>query len=270
MILRDQATSSGDGENISLHSAICPGWISVLPSMPSVRPCSHSARKPCLVAEVVVDAVDHVEAIGARRQQRHRQPGQDGEAPAGCQRARFLQQVIGAEHEAGEPRHLVHGGDLAHVEDGHRRFHHRPHAGGLRAAHAGMDLRHVHDVAGPRHLRHQDGIGVRLRRHLQVLHAPGRVEAVDADHQFAPAIAPGLHGGRHLGAGLRLGIGRHRILEVEDQRIGVERLGLLERALIGAGHVENAASGSQGHGTSVDCCSATLDAALREWKPTFG
>ena len=56
-----------------------------------------------LVAEVVVDAVDHVEPIGPRREQRHRQPWQDGEAAAGGQRARFLQEIVGAEHEAGEP-----------------------------------------------------------------------------------------------------------------------------------------------------------------------
>ena len=46
MILRAQDTSPAAGENISLQAAIWPGWISVLPSMPSVRPCSHSARKP--------------------------------------------------------------------------------------------------------------------------------------------------------------------------------------------------------------------------------
>ena len=46
MILRAHDTSSSVGEKISLHGPTCEGWISVLPSMPSVRPCSHSAPKP--------------------------------------------------------------------------------------------------------------------------------------------------------------------------------------------------------------------------------
>ena len=145
----------------------------------------------------------------------------------------------------------MHGGNLAHVEDRHRRFHHRPHAGLLRTAHAGMDLRHVHDVAGPCHLGNEDGIRVHLRRHLQVLHPPWRVQPIDADHQFAPAITTGPDGRSHLGARLCLGIGRHRILEVEDERIGGKRPCLFKRPLIGAGHVENAASGSQGHVNSI-------------------
>src|SRR5690606_33106021 len=41
-----------------------------------------------------------------------------------------------------------------------------------------------------------------------------------------------------LACGL-LRIGRDRVLEVEDQRVGGQRLGLLERAFVRAGHVQN-------------------------------
>ena len=54
------------GENTSLQGPIWSGWISVLPSKPRSRPCTHSARKPSSSARVVVDAVEDVEAVGAR------------------------------------------------------------------------------------------------------------------------------------------------------------------------------------------------------------
>jgi hypothetical protein len=46
MILRDQSISSAVGEKISLQGRTWLGWIRVFPSMPSVRLCSHSWRKP--------------------------------------------------------------------------------------------------------------------------------------------------------------------------------------------------------------------------------
>src|SRR5262245_59617772 len=46
MILRANATSAAGGANTSLATAIWSGWISVLPSNPRVRPCTHSRRKP--------------------------------------------------------------------------------------------------------------------------------------------------------------------------------------------------------------------------------
>ena len=61
------------------------------------------------------------------------------------------------------------------------------------------------------------------------------------DH-FARAVAARLHGGADLLARRGLGVGRDRVLEVEDQRVGGKRLGLLERAGVGAGHVEHAAA----------------------------
>ena len=118
MILRAQATSSSVGEKISLQGATCEGWISVLPSMPSVRPCSHSSRKPAVVAEVVVDAVEDVEPVGARRDDGHGQPRHDGDAVVQRAGTRFLQKVVGAHDEAGEPvlRIGAERGDLARIQ----------------------------------------------------------------------------------------------------------------------------------------------------------
>ena len=46
MILRANATSAAGGANTSLATATWSGWISVLPSKPSARPCTHSRLKP--------------------------------------------------------------------------------------------------------------------------------------------------------------------------------------------------------------------------------
>ena len=42
--------------------------------------------------------------------------------------------------------------------------------------------------------------------------------------------------------GALLGLGRDRVFEVKDQRVGRQRAGLFERARIGARHVEDAAA----------------------------
>jgi hypothetical protein len=42
MIFRACATSASLGENAALHAAIWFGWITVLPSNPMPRTCSHS------------------------------------------------------------------------------------------------------------------------------------------------------------------------------------------------------------------------------------
>src|SRR5262249_49611157 len=56
-----------------------------------------------LVLEVVIDAVDDVEAIGAGGDQRHGKPGHHGKAVMQSAGTRLLDQVIGAHDEAAEP-----------------------------------------------------------------------------------------------------------------------------------------------------------------------
>ena len=43
---RDQAMSSAEGENAAFAAAIVFGWIRVLPSKPSSRPCRHDSANP--------------------------------------------------------------------------------------------------------------------------------------------------------------------------------------------------------------------------------
>ena len=57
--------------------------------------------------------------------------------------------------------------------------------------------------------------------------------------------SPDGDGGADPVAGLGLGVGGDGVLEVEDERVGGEALGLLEGPLVGAGHVEDGAAGAE-------------------------
>ena len=81
----------------------------------------------------------------------------------------------------------------------------------------------------------------------EVLGVPGRIDAVDADDHLARAEATRLHGLGDLATRGLLGVGGDRILEVEDDAVGGERLGLLQRAGVGTRHVEHAAARTDGH-----------------------
>ncbi len=59
-----------------------------------------------------------------------------------------------------------------------------------------------------------------------------------------PYIA-GLHRGDGLGPGVGLGVGGDGVLEVEDDRVGRDRLRLLEGALVGRRHVQHRAARAQ-------------------------
>ena len=104
------------------------------------------------------------------------------------------------------------------------------------------------DVGAGAGLRQQDGVGRRRRGGGEIGLAPGRVEPVDADDELALAIAAGLDRVADLLARGFLGFGGDGVLEIEDQRVGGEGLGLLQRAGVRARHVEHAASGTDLHG----------------------
>ena len=76
----------------------------------------------------------------------------------------------------------------------------------------------------------------------QVVGMPGRIDAVDPDEHLARAEAAGLDRVGDLLARGFLGVGRDRILEVEDDAVGGERFRLLQGAGIGARHIKQAAA----------------------------
>ena len=92
--------------------------------------------------------------------------------------------------------------------------------------------------------QHRVGAGAGGRG--EVVGAPRRAGAVHPDHHLALAVAARRHRRHHLAARLLLGGRRHRVLQVEEQHVGVEGAGLLQRPGVGAGHVEGAAARADG------------------------
>ena len=222
-----------------------------------------------LVAEVVIDAVDDVEAIGARGDEGHGEPGHHGEAVMQRAGARFLDQVVGAHDEAAEPVLGIDGGggDGAGIEDRHRRLHHGPEADLLRRMHALQDLGDADDVAGMHDLRHEDGVRLGIAGGENVLGAPGRLQRIDADDHLARAVAAAFHRGADLGTRLQLLVRRHGVLEVEDERVGGKGLGLLQRALVGARHIEHAPARAALHDDRSPLVQCSVDPRLEPDNP---
>ena len=200
------------------------GWISVLPSKPQSRPCSHSARKPFVIGEVVIDAVENVDAVGARGGERASSARAASAARPGSRRARvsLARSFVPMTKQAGACRRRARRSRSAsRIEDRERRLDHGPEPGALRRR---------RDCAGAgrprRESRRDDTFGTRIASGAAAAAAArsaspqGVSSAVDADHHFPRAVAARLHGGADLLARLRLGIGRDRVLEVEDHRVG--------------------------------------------------
>ncbi len=85
----------------------------------------------------------------------------------------------------------------------------------------------------------------------QIVLRPGGGWAVDAQQDLAAAITALLERGEHLGASRLLGIGRDRVLEIEDQPVGGQGAGLVERARVGSRHIENGTTRANGRGHGV-------------------
>ena len=118
------------------------------------------------IAEIVVDAVEDVDAVGVRGEQAARQPRQHRRAAGHEPRPRFLGEIVGAHDEAGEPRlGIVRlGGERIDVEDRHRRLDHRPDAGLEIALHVEQPLADAFERVDPADLRHQDAVRRRRAR----------------------------------------------------------------------------------------------------------
>ena len=121
---------------------------------------------------------------------------------------------------------------------------HMAHKGRSAGAPAAFNARQRVQLGRAFDLGQQHGVGAGGGEGARVVQSPRRVQRVDARHAFAPAVAAGLQGGGHLRARLWLGVGRDRVLQVQDQHVGIQASGLVERAGVGAGHVERGAAGA--------------------------
>ena len=114
--------------------------------------------------------------------------------------AGVLGEIVRAHDEAGQPRVDVvrRARDRLRPQDRERRLDHGPDPGALRGAELAQAQAHRRESLGRRHLRHEDRIGRRGDGGRKIGLAPGRLERVDADHQFPLAVAARLHGGADL------------------------------------------------------------------------
>ena len=162
-------------------------------------PAWHSRLKPSSSGECIVDAVERYRAHW-RGRRRGRSSARAASAPGpAAQRARgVLRQIVGAHHEAGEPgrgsRAASAISSAASMARGVSIIAHTRVASGVPASSSTRPTRTR--SAGVRHLGHQDGVGRGLGRGVEVVRAPRRVEAVDADEHLAQAVAAGLDRGR--------------------------------------------------------------------------
>ena len=70
------------------------------------------------------------------------------------------------------------------------------------------------------YFRHQDSVGRGMGGGGEIIGMPGRVDAVDADEHLVRAEPAGFDRVGDLRPRRFLGVGRHRILEVEDDAVG--------------------------------------------------
>ena len=81
----------------------------------------------------------------------------------------------------------------------------------------------------------------------EVVGAPRRRQPVAADRQLAVAVLARRDRGDGLLAGQRLGVGRHGVLEVEDDGVARDLLGLLQRPGVRRRHVQHRPPRPFGH-----------------------
>ncbi len=68
---------------------------------------------------------------------------------------------------------------------------------------------------------------------------PRRIDTVHAQHQLAMTVATAAHRRRDLRSRGFLRVGRHRIFQIEDDRVAIDVARFLHRARVGAGHVQH-------------------------------
>src|SRR5690606_14462549 len=125
------------------------------------------------MAEIVVDAVDRVETEGARMDDDACQPVTDRFPSLRKPQAGFLGDIVGSGNETVESHLWIRAkrGDFADVDDGKRRFDHRPEP--RRSSASGIErLPRGRKDGGRLDLRYQNGIRSQARRGGEIFFAP--------------------------------------------------------------------------------------------------
>ncbi len=178
-------------------------------------------------------AVERADPGGPGGQQADLQAGQQRQpilATAGMER---LGEVRRPHDERADPGTGARDG--RRVEDAARGLQHAPHRG-RGAQHV---QRRGHGVRGL-DLGEQDRVHGGVGDGGQIVGAPRRAGGIHPHDDLARTVAAGPHRRQHLGARGGLRLGRDRVLQIQDERVGGQGAGLLERPRVRAGHEQHA------------------------------
>ena len=149
-------------------------------------------------------------------------------------RTQLFDQVAGPHDQCFDPPST---GELSQIHNPSRRLNHQPQ----RLVCATRCIHHCDNFID---LNNAFDLGEQQRRNRlpgkrrDIIRAPVRVQPVATYHQLAMAIGVARDRGEHLLTGLFLGIRRHCVFKVENDRIAIQRSGLLHGPRVGAGHIQ--------------------------------
>ena len=206
----------------------------------------------CEVAEVDIDGLDRRHRGGGRAEQteRAREPIGLGElsvrVPVGLG-AELGGQILRSPGQADEPG--ARAAERADLEYACRRLDCLGDDLDVAVVDAGRRLAHreagvcLHDGGAALRLRQHDGVGTRRHHSIEIGVGKAGRERVDAHQQPGPHRPPGclLHEGPRACPRRALAVGRDRVFEIDDHRVGAARKRLVQLAAAVGGNEEKGA-----------------------------
>ena len=127
---------------------------------------------------------------------------------------------------------------------------HRPHGQTAGSSRFLQRLDEAEHIVGRLHLGHQHGVGAGRGDRREIVRTPRRSQGIDAHDQLPMPVSALAQRCDDLLPCKRLGVGCYRILEIQDQCVGGQGARFLERAGVGAWHVQHRAAWADrlGHG----------------------
>ena len=208
------------------------------------RPLAAGIGEPFVVVEVQVDPVENGDPGRPGGQHAQPQRGDERQPVAGVGALQVLGQIRRTHDQRADAG--AGFGNFLGVQHAEWCFHHAPDRQGIgRPGRIQDRFRLVHG-AGTFHLGQKNRIGTHGGGGGKIIVAPGRIHGVDADDQFALAIAAFLDGVPDLVPRHFLGVGGDRVLQVQDQPVGGKGASLFQCPGVGPRHVKDGAARTRG------------------------
>ena len=159
-------------------------------------------------------------------------------------RPHFLCQIVETHDKSCEPLLDAQRGNFGELQNRLRHFDHGPEPAVQTHIQVFHEIGDLDDIIRIQYFRHQHGIGAGKAGLLEVLCKPGGFHGIDAHDQLALAVFSRLQGSAGILAGFFLGVGRHGIFQIEDDRVSGQAFCLFQCACVGRGHVQAGAAGA--------------------------